>query len=149
MWPLCSKLHSTMPNRLFTNDNHDIEVRIGRDSDVYVGEDTRDSQRKDELITCSCIAIAIYNRLYHVWWKVYRETFHKGEKETSMRLSYSVIVRSWSKYKSHHHITDPWILSELGCGEIKGTSPQHGLLTEEWGQLISRDGRETTMTRVI
>ena len=94
MWPLCNKLRSTMPNRLLTNDNHVIEVRSGRDSDVHVGEDTRDSRRKDELITCSCIAIAIYNRLYHVRWKVYRETFHKGEKETSMRLGDSVIVRS-------------------------------------------------------
>ena len=48
-----------------------------------------------------------------------------------MRLSDSVIVRLWSKYKIHHYIKDPWIFSELGCGEIKGTSLQHGLLTEE------------------
>ena len=67
----------------------------------------------------------------------------------STRLNDSVIVRPWSEYKSHHYIKDPWILNELGCGEIKGTSLQHGLLIKECGQLVSRHRREMTMTRVI
>ena len=43
---LCNKLHHTLPNRLLTNSTHNIEVRSGRDSNVHVGEDTRDSRRK-------------------------------------------------------------------------------------------------------
>ena len=42
-WPLCSKLHCTLSNRLLANGTHDIEIRRGRDGDVHVGEDTRDS----------------------------------------------------------------------------------------------------------
>ena len=43
LWPLCSKLHYTPPNRLFTNGTHDIEMRRGKDGDVHVGKDMRDS----------------------------------------------------------------------------------------------------------
>ena len=98
---------------------------------MHVSEDMSDSRREDELITCSCVTIAIYNKFYHVKCKVYRETFHKGKNEMSTRFGDSVIMRPWSKYKGHHHIKDSWTLSKLSCGEIKGTSPQHGLLTEE------------------
>ena len=149
MWPFCSKLCYTPPNRLLTNSTHDIKVRRGRNRDLHVGEDTYDSWRKDELITCSRVAIAIYNRFYHMWWKVNRKTFQKGKKEMSTRLGDSVIVKPWSKYKCHHHIKEPWSLSELGCRKIKGTSPQHDLFTEKWGQLVSRDGREMMITRAI
>ena len=142
MWPLCRKLCCTSSNRLLANGTHDIKVRRGRNSDMQECEDARDSWRKDDIITCNRVSIAI-------WWKVYRKSFHERVKEMSTRLSDSVIVRPWSKYKSHHHIKDPWILSELGCGEIKSASLQHGLLTEEWGQLVSRDRWETTMNRVI
>ena len=48
-----------------------------------------------------------------------------------MRLGNSVIVRLWSEYTGHHHIKEPWSPSELGCREIKGTSPQHDLRIEE------------------
>ena len=120
---LCSKLCCTPPNRLLTNGTHDTEVRRRRDSDVQMCKDTHDSQRKDEFITCSRVAMAIYNRLNHVKRKVYRETFHEGKKKMSMRLGDSVIVRPWSEYKGHHHIKEPWSLRELSCGEIKGTSP--------------------------
>ena len=67
-----------------------------------------------------------------MWWKVDRKTFQKVKKEMSMKLGNSVIVRPWSEYTGHHHIKEPWSPSELGCREIKGTSPQHDLLIEEW-----------------
>ena len=41
--PLCSKLRYTPPNRLFTNGTHDLEMRRGKDGDVHVGKDMRDS----------------------------------------------------------------------------------------------------------
>ena len=41
--PLCSKLRYTPPNLLFTNGTHDIEMRRGKDGDVHVGKDMRDS----------------------------------------------------------------------------------------------------------
>ena len=63
---LCSKLCCTPPNRLLINGTHDKEVRNGRDGDVQVCKDVRDSQRKDKLITCGNVSIAIYNRFYHV-----------------------------------------------------------------------------------
>ena len=63
---LCSKLRCTPPNRLLANGNHDIEMRRGKDGDVHVGENMRDSQKKDELITSSCVTIAVYDKLYHV-----------------------------------------------------------------------------------
>ena len=71
MWPLCSKLCCTPPNKLLTYGTHDIEERKGRNNDMHVCEDARDSQRKDELIMCSHVLIAINNRFYRVWWKVY------------------------------------------------------------------------------
>ena len=124
-WLLCSKLHCTLQNRLLANGTHDIEMRKVRDGDVHMGEDTRDSQRKDELITFSHVMIAVNDRLYHVWRKLYRKTFHKRKMETSMRLSDGVIVWSWSENKGHHHIKEPWSLSELSCGEI--SVPPHNM----------------------
>ena len=53
--PLCSQLRCTPPNRLLANGNHDMEERRGRNGDVHVCEDACDSQRKDELIMCSCV----------------------------------------------------------------------------------------------
>ena len=64
--PLCSKLRCTLPNRLLANDTQDIEMRRVRDSDVHMCEDTRDSRRKDELITCISVIIVVDDRLYHV-----------------------------------------------------------------------------------
>ena len=116
LWPLCSKLCCTPPNRLLINGTHDKEVRNGRDGDVQVCKDTCDGRRKDNLITCSRVTIAIYHRLYHVWRKVYRKTFHEGKKNMSMMLSDGVIMRPWSKYKGHHHIKDLWTLSKLNYG---------------------------------
>ena len=63
---LRSKLHCTPSNRLIANGTHDIEKRRRRNGDVQVCEDVRDSQRKDKLITCGNVSIAIYNRFYHV-----------------------------------------------------------------------------------
>jgi len=146
---LCSKLRCTSLNRFLANGTYDIEMRRGKDGDVHVCKDTHDSWRKDKLITCSYVMLVVYDRLYHMWRKVYGKTFHKGKKKMSTRLSDSVIVWPWSENKGHHHVKEPWSLSELNCGEIKCTSPQYGLLTEEWGQLVSRDGSETRMTRVI
>ena len=131
MRPLCSKLCCTPSNRLLTYGTHGIEEWRRRNSDVHVCEDVSDSRRADELIICSRVSIAIYNRFYHMWWKVYRKTLHKRKKETSTRLGDSVIVKPWSEYKGHHHIKDLLTLSKLSCGEIEGTSPQLGLLTEE------------------
>ena len=115
--PLSSQLRYTPPDRLLANGNHDMEERRGRNGDVHVCEDACDSQRKDELIMCSYVLIAIYNRYYHVWGKIYRKIFHERKKETITRLNDGVIVWSRSEYKGHH-IKDPWTLSKLSCREI-------------------------------
>ena len=84
-----------------------------------------------------------------MWGKIYKKIFHERKKESSTRLDDSVIVIPWSKNNGHHHIKDPWAFSKLGYGEIKSISPHHGLLTEEWGHLASRDRTETTVTKLI
>ena len=66
MRPLGSQLRCTPSDRLLAYGTHDMEERRGRNGDVHVCEDVYDSRRKDKLITCSCVLIAIYNRYYHV-----------------------------------------------------------------------------------
>ena len=56
----------TPPNRLLANGTHHIEMRRLRDDNVHVCEDTRDSRRKDKLVTCSRVMIVVYDRLYHM-----------------------------------------------------------------------------------
>ena len=118
MRPLRSYLCYTPPNRLLANSTHDIENRRGRNGDMHMYEDVCDCWRKDELITCSYVFINLYNRLYHVWRKIYREILHERKKKTSTRLSDNVIVWSWSENKGHHHVKDLWTLSKLSYGEI-------------------------------
>ena len=48
----------------------------------------------------------------------------------SMRLNDSVIMRSWSENKGHHHIKDPWTLGEVMCGEIYKITSHNGCLTK-------------------
>ena len=97
--PLRSKLCYTLLNSLLANDTHDMEERRRRNGDVHVCEDMCDSRRKDELITCNTVLIAIHNRYYHVWWKVYGKDFHERKKEMSTRLGDSVMVWLWSESK--------------------------------------------------
>ena len=59
MRPFCNKLCCTPPDRLLNYSTHDIQERRKRNSNVQVCEDARDSQMKDELITCSSVLIAI------------------------------------------------------------------------------------------
>ena len=70
---LHSKLRCTPSNRLLAHGTHDIEERRKRNGEVQVSENVCDSWRKDELIACGSVSIAIYNRFYHMWWKVYRK----------------------------------------------------------------------------
>ena len=67
---------------------------------------------------CSSVLIDIYHRYYHVKQKV------------STRLSDSVIVKPYSENKGHHHIKDPWTLSEVVCDEVKKINPLPGFLIE-------------------
>ena len=79
---------------------------------------------------CSSVLIDIYHKHYHVRWKVYRETLQERENKMSKKLNDSVIMRLWSENKSHHHIKDPWTLSEVVCDEVKKITPHHGFLTK-------------------
>ena len=63
---LYSQLCCTPSDRLLAYGTNDLEERRGWNGDVHVCEDVCDSWRKDELITYSCVLIAIYKRYYHV-----------------------------------------------------------------------------------
>ena len=55
--------------------------------------DTRDSGRKDKLITGHRILINIYKGEYEMREKVYSKVLNEGKKKSSTRLCNGVIVR--------------------------------------------------------
>ena len=59
LWPLQSKLGLALLNKTCNDGTHGGEERRVRNRNGEVSEDTRDSRRKDELITCSRILIHI------------------------------------------------------------------------------------------
>ena len=64
MWPLPESCAALLQiDSLLINGTHDMEERKGRNGDVHLCEDACDSWRKDKLITCSSVLIAIYNIL--------------------------------------------------------------------------------------
>ena len=106
-WLFQSKLGLALPNKTSVDGTHGGEVRRIQNRNGEVLEDTRDSRRKDELITCNRILIHIKDRCDEMRREVNREVFKKRQKKTSTRLSDRVIVRQWSNSKCHHHINEP------------------------------------------
>ena len=58
-WPLWSKLGLAPPTKTSADGTHGGEERRGKNGNVKVCEDTRDSRREDKLIMCSSIQIHI------------------------------------------------------------------------------------------
>ena len=62
LWLLQSKLSLTPLDKTSADGTHDGEKRRERNENVKVCEDTHDSRREGELITCSSVLIHIYDR---------------------------------------------------------------------------------------
>ena len=70
LWPLRSKLSLTPSDKTNVNGTHDGEKSRERNWNVKMCENTRDSQKEGELITCSSVLIHIYDRCDEVRGKV-------------------------------------------------------------------------------
>ena len=105
-WLLRSKLGLAPPNRTSADGTHGSEVRRVRNRDGEVVKDSRDSWRKDKLITGRRILIHIEDKCDVVRGEINREVLKKRQKKTSTWLSDRVIVRQWSKSKCQHHVKE-------------------------------------------
>ena len=93
LWPFQSKLGLAPSNRHCTDGTHNDEVSRLEIGDRGVANDSRDSRRKNKLITSCCILIDIYKGEYEMKGKDNSEVLDEGQQKLSMRLSNRIIVR--------------------------------------------------------
>ena len=67
---------------------------------------SRDSRRKNELITSHRIPKDIYEGEDEVRGKINRESLKKALQKSSTRLYDGVIVRQWMENECHHHVKE-------------------------------------------
>ena len=122
LWLLWSKLSLTLPDKTSADGTYDVEKRRQRNQNVKVLKDSRDSRKKDKLITSSGILIHIYNRCDEVRGKVDGKILHQGKKKTSTRFSDGVIVRQWCESECHHHVKEPRAFSKTQAWSVYFTN---------------------------